>query len=244
MESRLKHITDSFEVNLDKIETLLIFDRVLQNLCLTGLGKAKKGLDNFGNKNDRFSVDSTITMVEKIRDNESMKPSYQVMHNQCIVLMVSYFSSALEDIFKEAFNSKLNSEELGKLESEEFKITIGQLKTGDIADVFIQKKDDVNFQDMQSTLRSFKNYIGIPNIDRNEVTDNIILAQAMRHCIVHYGCTVNNKTIGQLRGAEKRTVKTTVEKDTYVQFSEEEVRQIKADMLSFVNLLSGHVLAG
>lgn len=156
--------------------------------------------------------------------------------------MISYFSSALEDIFKEAFNARLNGTDLGKLGSEEFKITLGQLQSGDIADVFVQKKDDISFQDMKSTLRSFESYIGLPHTERSEVIDNIILAQAMRHCIVHNGCIVNNKTMNQLRGADKRTVKLGIKKDEYVQFSEEEVRQIKGDMLSFVKLLSDYVL--
>lgn len=242
MENKLNSIIESFEGNLGKVETLLTFDRFLQEFCLIGLRKAKKGLDSFGNQNDRFSVDNTISQIEQIRGNASMKMNYEIMHNQCIVLMVSYFSSVLEDIFKEAFRAILNSGNLGKLESEEFKITVGQLHSGDIAEVFIQKKNDISFQDMQSTIRSFRDYIGISQIERGEVVDNIILAQAMRHCIVHDGCVINNKTVRQLQNADKRTVKPDIEKDQHVQFAEKEVRQIKEDMLTFVNLLSKTVL--
>jgi len=241
MEDALKHVIASFEWNLDKIETLLSFDEVIQQFCLAGLKRAKSGLDRHVT-NPNFSVDRQIEMIERIRQNDSLKPSYQIVYNQCIVLLVSYFSSAVEDIFKKAFSAKLKSGNLGKLATEEFKISVEQLVSEEWADVFVQKKDDINFQDMKSTLRSFENYLGCPEIKRTQTINNIILAQAMRHCIVHNGCAVNSRTMNQLRDATPRTIKTDICDRTTVQFNEDEVRQVKADMLSFVRLLSKKVL--
>lgn len=241
MKTKLQKIVARFKKNLEEVETLLTFDEQIRGLCLKALKKAQKGLDASRVSNPHFSVDREIEIIERFHLDEFLKRNYRIMYNQCIVLMVSYLSSTLEDIFKAAFTEKLNSGNLGDLESEELKLTLGELLFDDLGDVFIQKKDGISFQDMKSTLRSFKDYIGTPSIERNEVINNIILAQAMRHCIVHSGCIISNKTIGQLRDA-KRTVMLDIRKDQQVQFSEEEVRQVKQDMLSFVNRLSKHIL--
>ena len=161
------------------------------------------------------------------------------MYNQCIVLLVSYFSSTVEDIFKEAFYARLKSGNPGNLESEEFKITVGQLLYGNISDVFVQKNSDINFQNMRSTLRSFEKYIELPEIEQDRAVHNIILAQIMRHCIVHSGCIITNQAIGRLKGADKRTIMpaSCIVENKRIWFSEEDVRQIKEDMLSFVELI-------
>lgn len=242
MEQKLQRITDAFQSNLDKTETLLTFDEILQQFCLSALRKAKRGLDSFGNENPRFSIDPTIKSIETIRQNASMKSSYEIMYNQCIVIMVSFFGSALEDIFKEALNEIMGHEDIGELKSEGFKITLEEWQTGEIADIFVQKKDDINFQNMKSTTRSFETYIGLSPIEQDEMIDNINLAQIMRHCIVHSGCNITSKAYNQLKKVKKRSIKVSITKGEYVQFTEKEVHQIKDDMLLFMKSLSSKVL--
>lgn len=238
MENRLNAILNNFRTNTERIDSLLSFDELVQQICLSGLRKAKKGLERCNAQNHpSFSVDNQISLIERIRENESLVSHYQVMYNQCVVLLVSYFSSAVEDIFKETMKDRLERGSLTKIEDEEIKVTISQFKTGDIAEIFVQKKDDINFQDMRSTLRSFEEYLGFQKTERDEIIDNIILAQAMRHCIVHNGCKINSKCIRQLRDANKRTLKTDLHDNDEIQFNEDEVHTIKMNMLDFINRL-------
>ena len=41
--------------------------------------------------------------------------------------LVSYFGSAIDDLFRAALQNKIHNKELGKLENEEIKLTVGQL---------------------------------------------------------------------------------------------------------------------
>ena len=48
----------------------------------------------------RLNVSNTLSMVRSIHTNRSLEPYNQQMLNQCNVLLVSYFSSAVGDIFR------------------------------------------------------------------------------------------------------------------------------------------------
>jgi hypothetical protein len=234
MNNRLEKIKERFNDNIQKIQKLMSLDEVVVKLALQALRRAEKNLGC--DKHPSYSISNEIKQIENIRENESLKPSYQIMFNQCIVLLVSYFSSAIEDIFKESFKYKIKNVKLDGLGKEEVKITIGQyvLGLGHISDLFVAKKD-ISFQDMQSILRSFEKYIGVSAIDKDNDVDNIVLGQACRNCIVHAGGVINPKTFGQIKTAEKRTIKTQIRLADNILFEEDEVNAVKDSMVAFIN---------
>jgi hypothetical protein len=46
--------------------------------------------------------DALISVLRNIKRNESLKAHYQALYNQWLVLLVSYFGSAVRDLFVDA----------------------------------------------------------------------------------------------------------------------------------------------
>ena len=237
VHNRLIQIKSNFADNVAIVEKLMKFDEAIAFFCLTALKKTDEGLESIGrDKHPSFSVKHMIKQVENIRQNNSLQSNYEIMFNQCVVLLVSYFGSTIEDIFQEALKNKIDNKKLGKkLEDEEIKLTVGQLAYDrNIVELFISKKD-ISFQDMQSIARAFKQYIGTDEIPRDKVVDNIILSQACRNCIVHDGSTANNKTIEQLKSANQRDLKIDIKINEAIRFNEEEIKIIISSMMQYID---------
>lgn len=238
MSENLRKIKDNFLENIDIVEKLMDFDSVIQLICLKTLEKANKGLVHFGcADHPLYNIKQMIEQMKNIRKNASVRPSYEIMLNQCVVLLVSYFSSAIEDLFREALNNKIENKNLKEIEKEEIKLTIGQLVYDfDIVNLFLLKKD-ISFQDMQSIAKAFEEYIGINKIHQDKVVNNIILSQACRHCIVHSGSVVKQKTLKQLSFAKPRDLKCNLEIDDKILFNETEIKIISDSMVKYIDRL-------
>ena len=85
-------------------------------------------------------------MVRDIRSNDSLRTHYQTMYNQCVVLLVSYFASAVQQVFETALPSKLkegmplNLEKIGysyykvDMDLEDLRYFLKELKQNNFAD--------------------------------------------------------------------------------------------------------------
>lgn len=238
LRDHLYHIQNNFEDNVAIVKKLMKFDEVVQLFCLSTLKKANEGLEKFGcADHPSYNIKAMIKQIENIRQNDSLQSSYEIIFNQCVVLLVSYFGSAIEDIFREALEKKIYDRKLGQLENQEIKLTIGQLVDDkNIVDLFITKRD-ISFQNMQSIARAFEQYIEMNEIPRDKIVNNIILSQACRHCIVHNGSAVNKKVINQLKSADPRDLKPNLKIGEKILFNEEEIQVIIANMARYIEAL-------
>src|SRR5262249_20992616 len=143
-----------------------------------------------------------------IRDHGSLKPGFSLISNQAIVLLVSYFGSAVKDIFSEAVTTILRDGGPDKLMKEELRLTVAELRDatsnpeGALVSLFVEKKN-LSFQDMQAIHRAFREYVGV-DLERDTVVNDIILAQACRHVIVHAGGEITQRLLHQVRDAAPR----------------------------------------
>ena len=238
----INHILDNFTKNVDSIKKLVNFDDLVQRLCLNALSKAEKGLKRFkAEKHPNYSVEGEIKSITSIRTHESLRPYYEVMFNQCVVLLVSYFASAVEDIFQISLTHKIRDGHLGKLGKEEIKISLSELKQIDfnvldnIGQIIATFKD-ISFQDMQSIARAFNNYLDYePTKDKD--VNNIILSQACRHSIVHSGGVINDKIAKQISNARPRDLKKELKASEQVQFHPGEIEIISKSMICYIEKL-------
>jgi hypothetical protein len=100
---------------------------------------------------------------------------------------------------------------------------------------------DISFQDMQSIRKAFERYLGL-SIERDQVVNDIVLGQACRHVIVHSGGVADDKLIRQLRDAMPREIKTSrISVGDSIQFSEEEVNSVAANMTKYIQKLSSQI---
>ena len=133
----------------------------------------------------------------------------------------------------------LRSNSSSKLIEGDLKLTVAELleltenpNDSSIATLFINKKD-LSFQDMQAISRAFKQYIGV-EITKNKTVNNIILAQACRHVVVHAGGQITARLIRQVSGAKPRDIKEVIKEGEIVRFTHQEVQEITKSMKDYL----------
>ncbi|MBN8770315.1 MAG: hypothetical protein J0I46_01990 [Thiobacillus sp.] len=89
---------------------------------------------------------------------------------------------------------------------------------------------------MKAIHRAFRDYIGV-EIDKDAVVNNIILAQACRHVIVHAGGEITPRLTRQVSEAFPRDIKAKLPNSSVVQFSQHEVQTIAESMMGYLSKL-------
>jgi hypothetical protein len=180
-------------------------------------------------------------MLKGYRSDDPLRDRYETISDQALVLLVSYFGSLVHDLFREGIAGALVRDEDSALLREQVKISFRELRKAgfdlkEIApDLLVQAKD-ISFQDMQSIARAFKDYLGIV-IERDSVVNEIVIAQACRHVIVHTGGLVDEKLIRQATSANPRTLKPSLNVGERIQFTVEEVSATAKFMVSYLKSL-------
>lgn len=242
----MRKITETFMQNIASVENLIHFDREVLEIAIKSIKKLRDRLVN-GQKitNNHLNGTSTINVLESIRKNDSLKSKYSVINNQAVVLLVSYFGSAVADLFRESAQYALEAKGEEAVINSEFKFKISELlrfsnSPGEsIGDILISKVG-ISFQDMKSIQREFKRFFSI-EIERDENVNNIILGHACRHTIAHEAGIVNSRVINQISSATPRTLKITLWQGEDVSFSEEEIGILSASMLTYIVSLENKV---
>jgi hypothetical protein len=244
MNHGLLEIESRLETQLTSVKDLSNFDRKITDLCTNHLEQLNSRYRSapFKTTNQVYLCENTIGVIKNIRTNDSLRMHYNTMHNQCIVLAVSFFTSAISDIFR---YSVQKSSEVGTLpaSNEDIKLSIKELQdlsfnlTHHVADIILKKKD-ISFQDMQSTVRVFESYLSI-KIPKDEVCNDIILAQASRHSIVHNHSIADEKFMNQIKNAKPRSIKQDFSPNEPFYYTGSEIEFVTFAMLLFVqNLIS------
>lgn len=239
------NIKSTFNKNQESVRQLLNFDRIILDFCIMHIETLEHKLKT--NKeiqltNTHFLPSGTIAALKTIRRNDSLRIEYDSMFNQGLVLAVSHFSSAIHSIFREAINQACCCcPELLTVSNEDIKITFEELKsyrfdlTLGLGDLVIKKKD-ISFQDMQSVNRAFKTFFNL-DIERDSHTNNIIIAQAARHSIVHAEGVADEKFMKQIRDTNSRTIKSNIVPDEKILFTTIEIEDVQKSMSVYIDCL-------
>ena len=235
----MQTILDNFSKHVEDVNRLITFDEHVMAYVINAVENLHDHLKKNYSSKEQINGARELQMLRNIRDNDSLKPRYSLILNQAIVLLVSYFGSAVEDIFSEAVIKALRSNSSSKLIEGDMKLTVAELleltenpNDSSIATLFIDKKD-LSFQDMQAISRAFKEYIGV-EITKNKTVNNIILAQACRHVVVHAGGQITARLIRQVSGAKPRDFKEVIKEGEIVQFSHQEVQEVTKSMKDYL----------
>jgi hypothetical protein len=236
--SEIWTITEGFVGNVAGVAKLIHFDREILDIAVGQVEELHTRLLSAGFDNAALNAEKTLTLLSSVRRNDSLRNRYSVIFNQAVVLLVSYFGSAVEDLFKLGVTKRLDRDEDSNLLKEELRLTIREIRERgwnlreSAADLLVEKKD-LSFQDMQAIRRAFHEYLGI-EIERDKVVNNIILAQACRHVIVHSGGVVTSRLIRQIQGAVPRDLKLTLTEGEPVQFEPQEIEVVSGNMTMYV----------
>jgi len=235
-----KSIIDNFKKNVSLVEKLANFDRIVLDFAIKSLDKLQDRLkEKF--ENERLLATKTLSHLRSIRENDSMRPQYEEIFNQCVVLLVSYFGSAISDIFRHYVTLSISNRPQNQVLREELKFTIEELhdlgfNLSDQIGEIIARKKDISFQDMKSINRAFKDYLGI-EMEKDKDVNNIILGQACRHVIVHSGAIADAKLIKQLLSASPRDLKEKIMVNSRIQFTTDELEILHTSMIDFLKEL-------
>ena len=205
------HAPDNFRKHLESVRKLMNFDRDLIDFALQMVGDLRDRLRNAGFDNPLLNADGTLTALKQVRQNDSLRPRYETIFNQSLVLLVSYFASTMHELFADALRIAALTDEDSALFREEVKLSIRELRDSAVdfpsalPDILIKAKD-ISFQDMQSIGRAFSSYVNL-SVPRDSSTNDIIMAQACRHVIVHAGGIVGERFMRQVANAVPRSIK-------------------------------------
>jgi len=240
MSPPLEQIVEGFEINAAGVRDLIDFDRQLLEFSADQMEQLSRSVPQAGLAQ---KIQRTADILRGIRNNDSLKPRFQIIYNQAVVLLVSYFGSTVEDIFKLGVSQMLNGgATAAALRETELRLTFGDLEERgwelkeSAAELLVEKKD-LSFQDMQAIARAFREYLEI-EVARGPWVDNVILAQACRHVIVHAGATATTRMIRQLRKADLRQLKPKIVVGQKIDFSPDEIVIVETSMLRYIHQLS------
>ncbi|WP_169335092.1 hypothetical protein [Thiobacillus thioparus] len=238
----MRTILDNFTQHVADVNRLIEFDREVMHVAISAVEELHERLVNkMGITNEQMNGGRALKILRGVRDNESLKPRFSLILNQAVVLLVSYFGSAVEDVFSSAMTATLRDGGSSRLLKEDLKLTVGELidaassAEDALVALFIEKKD-LSFQDMKAIHRAFRDYIGV-EIDKDAVVNNIILAQACRHVIVHAGGEITPRLTRQVSEAFPRDIKAKLPNSSVVQFSQQEVQTIAESMMGYLSNL-------
>lgn len=243
----MKSTVSTFKNNIESVEKLINFDREVLDIAISSLEELHDSLLNKQKiTNDHLNGKRTLDIINGIRSNDSLKSRFSVINNQAVVLLVSYFSSAIADLFRAASKIAVEKHNDTRVLDEEIKLKVNELlllgqPLGEVIGDLLITKNSISFQDMKSIQREFKKYFGI-NIEKDKIVNNIILSQACRHSIAHEAGTVNSRILNQVKGAKPRDIKQELTKGSVIEFSEDEIKKISKSMLSYVSNLSNKVI--
>jgi len=242
VESVTKPIIDSFKSHIDTVKSLMSFDKIVLDFCISHIEQLNDRIKNNPEikiTNVYFLPENTLRQLKQIKQNDSLKIQYESIYNQCLVLIVSYFTSTVKELFRDSlqyFSEK--KKDCLKSINAELKFTFEELETYNfnlsqsVGEIIIKKRN-LTFQDMQSICREFQTYFNI-KIEKNGIVDNIILAQAARHAIVHSLSIADDKFVNQISQTNSRTLKRTLKIKDELKFTPQEIETIMSNMREFL----------
>jgi hypothetical protein len=235
-----------FKANIASLHQLMQFDDLLLEFIIGPLRrlsqrheKAKIPLHNRPN--------AILKVLENIKDNQSLRPYYEAMYNQCLVLLVSYFASATRQLFVDAISAAIDEGTIPKVLDVKLHITPRDLReavqpTAELLAESIADGKDVSFQDMQSIDRTFREYFG-STPDKDARVHDIIVGQACRHAIVHTAAHVDKRLVTQLRSAVPRSIKPQIKEGDILHFSREEIQEVARAMHGYLRAMANIIEA-
>ena len=234
----LNAVVARFKQNVNAVHTLASLDRQVLDFAISAIERRDERLQKARVDNPRILAGNTLQQLQSIRENDSMRPGFQALVNQCVVLLASYFSSGMADLFCAAVPKMLAAAPPEKLLSHELRLKVREAQEmsyelqDNIAELIINTAD-ISFQDTKSIARAFGDYLGI-TIGKNEDVNDVIVGLACRHIIVHSGGVIDQRCLVQLKSAVPRRLKIKLQLKDRIQFRTEEVTLLSDAMTRYV----------
>jgi hypothetical protein len=241
MDFGFDRAVETFHTNTKVVEQLLDFGNLIVDTAVGGLREVEGQLEQRNQHNAVTLVRNRADLLAQVKQGDSLRPHYEVMFNQCVVLLVSHFGSSVHELFRRGVEGSLKVGADVPAAKQELKVSWSSVAQSEekpeslFANLLIAQQD-ISFQDMQSIGRAFKSHLHV-EIDRSGDVNDIILGQAARHVIVHSGGLVDHKMVRQVAEARPRTLKPEISLGDPIQFAPDEVRSLAGSMSNYLAAL-------
>lgn len=245
MSTEFDDAVSLFEANAGHVDRLLDFGAAIIDVAVDGLRELQGQLEDRNLHSAVTLVRNRTTLLSNVKESDSLRPQYEAMFNQCVVLLVSYFGSSLHALFRRGVARALLEGANVPAAEEELKVSWRGVAESEAepAEIFaglLIAQHDISFQDMQSITRAFKKHLGIA-VPRTVDTENIIFGQAARHVIAHAGGIIDERILRQIADAKTRTLQPDVSVGVPIQFAPGDVRGLATSMVNYVRELANRL---
>lgn len=240
MYKKITDIFDNFKKNTERVKELLTIDQFMQDLYIRGLESVENKIveADFIKRHPILKpLQNSIQNLKTIRENETASPYYEIVYNQSVVLLVSYFESTLEDLFKALLSIKISNDTLNYPTDKMIKLNLKGLcelvaHNEKIPEVWLSQ-NKINFQNISSVESTFKDYFGISPCE-DQYIDNIKMAVMCRHIIVHSGEIIDQSNVETAEKLIHREIKKFFLAEDKIKFEAEEIRKICESMEIYI----------
>jgi hypothetical protein len=226
----------AFRTNVAHIKELLELDQLILRIPIRLLESVQQAQEKVKPRldNPNIRVEKALHVLRTIRDNDSVAPRLQVVRNQCVVLLVSHFTSGVRSILLGRLARSLQSGEIPEVAYEPLALSasdilaLGSDPSHGLAEAIVRRKD-VSFQDMKSIARALDELLGI-QVERTAEVNDLVVAMSCRHAIVHNGARVDDKLLRQIKGADPRSLRPKLHLGSEIAFTDAEVMHAAESM--------------
>lgn len=196
-----------FEKELLNIEKLISLPNLVRDMVLEVIKEF-----NFSNLNnsERNQLNNGISAISNIADR-SFSKEYSIIYNQVCILAVSVLNAYLEKYFKNTVQSTWK--DIDYHERENIKLSLKEISdykfqiTANLGNIILSKDNSINFQDLQSTIRSFSKYLQRDIEIDDKLKQDVIFYQQCRHVLVHKSGIVDDDFLKKVELANKKNYK-------------------------------------
>jgi hypothetical protein len=119
---------NTFKSNIASVEKLINFDREVLKIAIESIEELHESLLTKQKiTNEHLNGKRTLDILNTIHSNDSLKSRFSIINNQAIVLLVSYFGSAVSDLFRYASKIAIEQKHDKRVLTSELKLSVYEL---------------------------------------------------------------------------------------------------------------------
>lgn len=248
----LQTMTETFPSTVDQFRKsakaavqLADLDRGLIDYAIKQIEERDDRLRKAGVDSHRMLCGNIIQNLRNIRENDSLRPGFQALVDQTVVLLASYFSSAVGQLFRLGVRAALGGSPSKHLQELSMKLTVVEIATlgGDLVALadLVARTHGISFQDTKSIQRTFKDFFDV-DVPRDGITHDVGAGLAFRHALVHNGGVVDQSCLRQIEALSPRSFKPKAALEEVVHFDTAEVKALAGSMQAYVERIGAGML--
>jgi hypothetical protein len=93
-------VVEVFQAHVRSVERLMNFDRDVMEFAIERIEALCGGLKRLRIDNAHLNGERTLQMLRGYRSHDSLRPRFEAVFNQALVLLSSYFASCARDVLE------------------------------------------------------------------------------------------------------------------------------------------------